>query len=617
MLQKSTITSKKTSIEIPVEQNKDVPKQKTNIPKNLSETVNLGDFYLLWQIIDDTIKPDDTGKNDALNANDIREIRRNLSEGCRVLQNIFGIPEFSRLTQANNPHFPDTILSVKPRAQQELKRLLQLLNTTSTQKIFFIIKNTQHVYKENLTLKTQIFTKIIPQINFVLKSQNDINELIANKSIHEHIISLDLDDIEPNQELTQEQAIALAQGLSASQAQLHNVYGLHKILVHLPAADMKNFATNCLGKLTSLDLDDIELTPEQAIALAQGLSASQAQLEEMDGLYKILVYLSEEDRIIFATSCLGKLTSLALDDIELTPEQAIALAQGLSSSQVQLDNVYGLANLLVHLPAADMKIFATSCLGKLTSLALDDIELTPEQAIALAQGLSASQVQLDNVRGLANLLVHLPAADMKNFATSCLGKLTTLDLDDIELTQEQAIALAQVLSASQAQLDNVYGLHKILVHLSEEDRTNFATSCLGNLASLNLNDVELTPEEATDLVHFLITSKIQLKNVYGLRNILVHLPAADMKIFTITCLGKLRSLYLNDIELTQEQATALAQGLSAKKVQLQNVGGLPNMLAQLSAKDKTIFTTTCLGRLPSLDLDNVQLTPEQHTTAPA
>jgi hypothetical protein len=50
-----------------------VSKQKTNIPKSLSKTVNLANDYLVWQIIDATIKPDDAGKANALNSHNYKQ----------------------------------------------------------------------------------------------------------------------------------------------------------------------------------------------------------------------------------------------------------------------------------------------------------------------------------------------------------------------------------------------------------------------------------------------------------------------------------------------------------------------------------------------------------------
>jgi hypothetical protein len=73
----------------------------------------------------------------------ISNIRKNLSVANKLLQSIFGIPKFSRLSQANNAHFPDTVLSDNYRPQTEL----QLFNTKFTSKeLFSIIKNTQNIY---------------------------------------------------------------------------------------------------------------------------------------------------------------------------------------------------------------------------------------------------------------------------------------------------------------------------------------------------------------------------------------------------------------------------------------------------------------------------------------
>ena len=306
-------------------------------------------------------------------------------------------------------------------------------------------------------------------------------------------------------------------------------------------------------------------TGHHCLSFVEKITLKPATSEEIRVVNNVLSSISRPKKIKIdgnpstSTLCEARLTSnihftdrllgLKLIEIGLTAKCTTEIAESLHQApnlcKLDLswnplyDSVNDLARNIHHVP-------------ELTELKLREVQMGEKECVVLASSLNnVTKLQVLNIasnplgQGTMALAEHL----------KCLSKLSELNLEDTEMGEKEATAVAQCLP-SLSQLKRItlsvnplgHGVIELAKHLN----------CLPGLTELELADTNMGEEEAAAIVRCL-PSLSQLNKLNLSVNPLGHgiVQLAER----LKCVPHLTDLLLHDTRMDKEQISALSRAL--------------------------------------------------------
>ena len=327
--------------------------------------------------------------------------------------------------------------------------------------------------------------------------------------------------------------------------------------------------SNC--KLKSLDLSQNKVTNEGAKCLAEALKHSNC---ELNSLTLAQNYVTDEGAKCLAKALMHsncKLNSLTLKDNKVTDEGAKCLSEALKHSNCTLKSL--------HLGVNNVTDEGAKCLAealkhsncKLNSLHLRVNNVTDEGAKCLAEALKHSNCKLKGLYLWQNYLKDEGAKCLSEALKHSNCKLNRLNLQRHNLTDEGAKCLAEALKHSNCKLKGLY--------LWENYVTDEGVKCLAEalrhsnckLNTLTLVQNDVTDEGAKCLAEALKHRNCKLNTLNLVDNIVTDKGAKCLAEALKHSNCKLNSLNLTENSVTDEGAKCLAEALKHSNCKLKGL----------------------------------------------
>ncbi len=431
----------------------------------------------------------------------------------------------------------------------------------------------------------------------------EIIKYLAPQLLEEFISKVcgNLEEIESSSinDLNRHQAIALVKGLIKSKVQPQNMHDLENIIQYLNFELLEEFAKKVCPNLEKIDASNIT-TAEQATVLAQVLILSGAKPKIIDGLENIFQYLDSELLEEFAVKSCCNLEEIDANNIQ-TAEQAIVLAKYLCVSNAKPTLIYALENIFQHLSPQLLEEFSINVCSNLEEIYIVDID-TKKQAVALVKGLIKSQVMPKIINGLEKVIQYLTPKLFKQFAIKVCSDLEEIDAYGIN-TKEQAINLTEFLSVAKAKPKKIHGLINIIEYLDRKLQQQLFNDVCINLKEIFAYDIE-GKKFAIILCKFILNSRLNIKSIDGLLNIIMHCSPRRIYTFVSKACTNLDEINIYS-SLAEDQVIALAKGLIKSGIRPKSIYGLENIIQCLKPELLKEFMSTVCSSIQELDAHSI------------